>query len=705
MADAWYNASWSNRRKITFDNSGQAENLTDFPVLVKLNSTRIDYAKTQNSGQDIRFTDSDGTTLLSYEIETWNESGDSFVWVKVPQINASSSTDYIYVYYGNAGASDAQAATSVWRSEYKGVWHLKETGAGTASEYKDSTSNANHGRGGGGTAGQIPSANTSGAIGTAQTFDGSNDYIALPDAASLYASGSFSVGAWVKRTGTPGTYGGYIFSDYEATGNQSSYSLKITNANTVYFGWEYAGTEASATSAGTLALNTWAFVVGTWDGTTKRIYINGSADGTNNMAHSRGDTGGASSIGRPGAFDGLYCPANIDQVWLYSGALSAAWIAAQYKSEADTFNTYGSEEAQSGGTNALTATDIAAGAVVLGTPTIGQVHALTATGIAAGAAVVGAPAVGQVHALSAVGITAGTPVLDAPALAHIHVLTTAGITAGAPALDAPTVGQIHSLSAGDIAAGAAVLGTPTVGQTHALAATGITTGAAALDTPTLSQTHTLVAVAIAAGTPALDAATIGQVHALTAADITTGAAALGTPSMSGESTLEAAGITTGAPVLDTPTLAQVHVLAAVAIVTGTPALDTPAIGQTHALSADGIVAGTPALGAPSLTGEAALSAGDIVAGVPVLDTPTLGQVHALIAAGVTAGAAAMGTPVISQIHILTAVLIVAGAPTLGTPSMDRAVTPTPDERTFVVAWEDRTYTVSAESRTYTVTGE
>src|SRR5688572_6468348 len=54
---SWYNSSWAYRRKITFDNSAQAENLTNFPVLAKLDATRINYSNTQNSGQDIRFTD------------------------------------------------------------------------------------------------------------------------------------------------------------------------------------------------------------------------------------------------------------------------------------------------------------------------------------------------------------------------------------------------------------------------------------------------------------------------------------------------------------------------------------------------------------------------------------------------------------------------------------------------------------------------
>ena len=68
--------------KLLFDNS-TSSNLQDFPVLVKLDSSRVDYSQTQDNGEDLRFYDADGT-LLSHEIETWNESGDSFVWVKVP---------------------------------------------------------------------------------------------------------------------------------------------------------------------------------------------------------------------------------------------------------------------------------------------------------------------------------------------------------------------------------------------------------------------------------------------------------------------------------------------------------------------------------------------------------------------------------------------------------------------------------------------
>ena len=120
-ASDWWNTSWSQRKQLTFNNTGQAENLTNFAVLVELDSTRINYALTQNAGQDLRFVDADGT-LLAHEIETWNESGTSYVWVSVPQIDASSGSDYIWMYYGNAvGARHAERRCGLGRRVHRRV--------------------------------------------------------------------------------------------------------------------------------------------------------------------------------------------------------------------------------------------------------------------------------------------------------------------------------------------------------------------------------------------------------------------------------------------------------------------------------------------------------------------------------------------------------------------------------------------------------
>jgi len=129
-------SNWMYRRKITFDNTDASlgvtsEDLTNFPVLVVLKSgTNINYTLTQDNGEDIRFEDPNGTTL-SYEIEEWDEGGSSYVWVKIPQIDQDSDTDYVYMYYGNDSASDGQDAANVWRNSYTGVWHMNNIPTGS----------------------------------------------------------------------------------------------------------------------------------------------------------------------------------------------------------------------------------------------------------------------------------------------------------------------------------------------------------------------------------------------------------------------------------------------------------------------------------------------------------------------------------------------------------------------------------------------
>ena len=61
--------------------------VTDFPVLVRLNSGTFNFAEAKVNGDDIRFTKSDGLTPLLYEVEQWDATaGQAAVWVKVDTV-------------------------------------------------------------------------------------------------------------------------------------------------------------------------------------------------------------------------------------------------------------------------------------------------------------------------------------------------------------------------------------------------------------------------------------------------------------------------------------------------------------------------------------------------------------------------------------------------------------------------------------------
>jgi hypothetical protein len=113
------NSQWGYRKPITISNSGSSA-LTDYQVLVTLDtSSLISTGKMRSNCGDIRFTDSDGSTLLNYWLESGCNSANTKIWVKVPSIPASS-TKTIYVYYGNPSAASASNATNtmLWYDDF-----------------------------------------------------------------------------------------------------------------------------------------------------------------------------------------------------------------------------------------------------------------------------------------------------------------------------------------------------------------------------------------------------------------------------------------------------------------------------------------------------------------------------------------------------------------------------------------------------------
>ena len=272
---------WEKRRKLTFGNSfAGSETLTDFPVLVVLNSSRIDYAKTQDAGQDLRFYDADGTTQLAHEIEKWNESGTSYVWVKVPQIDGGSTTDHIWMYYGNPTAADGQNRTAVWSNGFQAVWHLH-------SDFNDSTANVHHGTNNG-------SVNGTGKVADGQNFNGSSHYINANFISNYGASQDFTWEGWFKVNGIGGSDDILGIQD-RAAGDLSEIRLAVRenltgspNPIDAYDTWirPDSGTSYTGTPSIALANNTWHHAVLLREGGTARLYLNGSQVATDDWPRS-----------------------------------------------------------------------------------------------------------------------------------------------------------------------------------------------------------------------------------------------------------------------------------------------------------------------------------------------------------------------------------------------------------------------------------
>lgn len=91
---------WDRQEKITVSNPGTA--LNDYQVFISFDEADTEnlifIGQMQADYDDVRFTEDDGTTLLSY----WIEPGEGF-WVKISTIAAGDTI--VYLYHGNTSAS------------------------------------------------------------------------------------------------------------------------------------------------------------------------------------------------------------------------------------------------------------------------------------------------------------------------------------------------------------------------------------------------------------------------------------------------------------------------------------------------------------------------------------------------------------------------------------------------------------------------
>jgi hypothetical protein len=331
----WWNTDWHNRTKITFDNTASAENLDDFPVLVTLNTTNFTGLDLTSKGADVRFIDAITGNELKYEVESWDAGDDTAtVWVKVPRIDAGSVADYIYVYYNYNGTAtyDQSAADeqAVWDSNYQAVYHLNETVVDeqTSGTHIDSTGTNNGNQNG--------NASIPGLIGGAQDFDGTDDNIDVGNV--IGTSNAVTLSTWIKHDNLSAT-----IEDYFSIG--TTY-LRHDGGNSVgqlHFYIEMTDdTKKHLRKDDALTNDAWYNVVGTWDGTTQRVFIDGEEKDSQTPGGTLdfGTDGWLSSEGEP--LDGT-----MDEARISNTARSAAWIEASYLSQksSSTFCTFSSEGA------------------------------------------------------------------------------------------------------------------------------------------------------------------------------------------------------------------------------------------------------------------------------------------------------------------------------------------------------------------------
>ena len=90
----------------------------EYQIRIDLNPSNFNYSNTKSNGGDIRFSDS-SHSILDYWIESWNPTGNSIIWVKIP----TSGTSTIYMYYGNPNAVSLSNGnnTFIFFDDFEGI--------------------------------------------------------------------------------------------------------------------------------------------------------------------------------------------------------------------------------------------------------------------------------------------------------------------------------------------------------------------------------------------------------------------------------------------------------------------------------------------------------------------------------------------------------------------------------------------------------
>lgn len=344
--------------------------LTNFPMLVS--STISSWATISNGGRinnlvsvgglsipaDLIFATSTANcngTPLNFETESYTSSTGAIVdWVNIPSLSAGS---VIYACYGDATVTTDQShPSSTWDSNFKEVFHMSDNITGSSGTIKDSTvTNYSLTAGGNGCCGTSPNiATTTAKINNGVNFINSNQYQGS-EASGTANSGvgtstTFTLEAWANTANNGGFDVGYnSFASVVGVTDSNSFGLITDNgAANFAFTLQDGGNVATSTGFVVGATGTWEHVVGTYDGTTLKTYVNGilgtstaftmgtakNGDGKINMAYTISCTLGCRTTN-----------VKLDEVRVSNTTRNSSWILTEYNNQSNpsTFYAVGSE--------------------------------------------------------------------------------------------------------------------------------------------------------------------------------------------------------------------------------------------------------------------------------------------------------------------------------------------------------------------------
>jgi len=216
-------------------------------------------------------------------------------------------------------ASPALAATPP-----VGVWHLDE---GSGTHVADASGNGNGGVMSGGVSW------VAGVSGSALSFDGGTGEVKVSDNSVLEPATTVTLSAWIKHTGTPGNYS-YVAAKGANGCIAASYGLYTGPGGGLefYVSQHRGSVYARSPDAGQRVWDgNWHLIVGTYDGSTIRLYVDGAqvssgTPWTGSLEYLLPDSNDFYIGDYPGCADHAFLGA-IDDVMVWNRTLSASDVA------------------------------------------------------------------------------------------------------------------------------------------------------------------------------------------------------------------------------------------------------------------------------------------------------------------------------------------------------------------------------------------
>jgi fibronectin type 3 domain-containing protein len=236
----------------------------------------------------------------------------------------SASTTYRYRVRAADGMGNlsgysnvVEAATGSGQGSPPGLVGAWAFGEGMGSTTADASGNGN--------AGTINGADWSsqGRFGNGLDFDGNGNTVRVPSAASLNLGSAMTLSGWIQPTVIQDGWDTILHRQTE------NYFLTASGNGAMRpaAGGAFGGNTSTIEAPSAIPLATWSYVATTWDGSTQRLYVNGTQVATRDVGGSLPASANPLWIGGNQPY-GEYFEGRIDEVRVYNRALTQGEIQA-----------------------------------------------------------------------------------------------------------------------------------------------------------------------------------------------------------------------------------------------------------------------------------------------------------------------------------------------------------------------------------------